>query len=375
MFSQTRYSTLISPGGQEFAPTAADFLTIPTAADVFGMGYAGISTEPTPSSINNNPAPISLSSAKTFLELSFTPWQRALIAERSLTSLAAHKKLNDQNTLGATMQYFSRGTVVYTTSSGAVQQKRYFDLAMGMAWSRKINDNISYGLGLKFVNANVFPMATMDFDPERTSTLAGDMGVYYRNDIAGKEKTTRYALAISMSDFGPKFHLNNDVELFLPTLLQLGGSLQYPIVENHGLLVSVEAHKLMVPTRPRYAMGDSLVLFGKDPEVNFLKGIFQSFSDAPGISSTDNSYNTFKEELQEIMASFGIAYVYKKQYFARAGYFYQHAGKGNNGFVGFGAGYDLGGSRLSVAYMLPIDSNLFKNTWQVSFAVKLREKE
>jgi len=375
VFSQTRYSTPFSPGKQEFAPTAADFLTVPTSADVFGMGYAGISTNPNSSNITNNPAPLALGNNNTFLELSFTPWQRNLLAEMSLTSLAAYRKLNEKNTLGATVQYYSQGTILSTSASGGLVQKRFYDIGIGMAWAREVNENFSYGLGLKYVNASVFPFASSDFAPERTSTLAGNMGIYYRNTVPGDEKATRYAMGISLSNFGPKFHLNNDIELFLPTLLQLGGSLHHTIGKNHGLLLSLEVHKLLVPTQPRYASEDSLVIVGKDPEVPFLKGIFQSFSDAPGISSTNNNYNTFKEELQEIMASAGLGYAYKEQYFARAGYFYQHTGKGNNGFISFGAGYDLGGSRLNVAYILPINSEIFKNTWQLSFAVQIKEKE
>ena len=86
-----------------------------------------------------------------------------------------------------------------------------------------------------------------------------------------------------------------------------------------------------------------------------ITGIFKSFSDAPGGAS---------EELKEIMWSLGTEYSYNSQFFLRAGYFYEHAMKGNRQYFGIGAGFALNVLRLDASYMLataqtsPLDQTL-----------------
>ena len=132
--------------------------------------------------------------------------------------------------------------------------------------------------------------------------------------------------------------------------------------------------KLLIPTQPVYETADSVNLIGKSTDVGALKGLFQSFSDAPGIPE-GNGRNVFKEEMQEIMIATGIEYTFKNRYSLRAGYFYQNEDKGNLGFTSLGAGLDLEGNELSFAYIFPVEDHGLRNSWQFSLIVSLKNKQ
>ena len=90
-------------------------------------------------------------------------------------------------------------------------------------------------------------------------------------------------------------------------------------------------------------------------DISPIKGIFKSFSDAPG---------GFKEELQEIQWSLGVEYTYHNQFSVRGGYHYEHENKGNRKYFSFGAGFKMSVFSLDAAYLIstaqsnPLDQTL-----------------
>ncbi len=97
--------------------------------------------------------------------------------------------------------------------------------------------------------------------------------------------------------------------------------------------ISYQADKLLVPTPPIYSdsifNGQFQIISGSNPDVGPFEGAINSFSDAPG---------GFSEELHEIIHQFGIEtrYVFSENKMVaaiRAGYFNEHALKGNRKFV------------------------------------------
>jgi hypothetical protein len=80
----------------------------------------------------------------------------------------------------------------------------------------------------------------------------------------------------------------------------------------------------------------------------------QSFYDAPGIIDTDGNLiknSKFKEELQEIMIGGGAEYWYRKQFAVRAGYFYEHANKGDRKYITAGIGLKLNVFSIDFSYL------------------------
>ena len=88
-------------------------------------------------------------------------------------------------------------------------------------------------------------------------------------------------------------------------------------------------------------------------------GVLGSFGDAP---------DGFSEEIRELMYSFGVEYWYDKQFAVRAGYYAEHATKGNRKFftVGLGLKYNVFG--LNFSYLVPTTNqrNPLDNTLRFS---------
>ena len=101
------------------------------------------------------------------------------------------------------------------------------------------------------------------------------------------------------------------------------------------------------------ATGEQVVLRGKDDPGSVVLGMFQSFYDAPGEPRSDGTYSTFLEEFHEIAYSLGVEYWYREQFAIRAGYFHEHANKGNRKYFTVGVGLQLNVFSLDFSYLVP----------------------
>ena len=166
---------------------------------------------------------------------------------------------------------------------------------------------------------------------------------------------------MNISNIGAKisYTANADKD-FIPTNLRLGGGLKVNIDEYNTMLFTADVNKLLVPTTPVYYPdsvdldGNLIPMFGKDPNVSVPLGMIQSFYDAPGIyNDKTGNVSVMKEELRELMYSFGMEYWYAKQFAIRGGYFHEHATKGNRKFFTVGFGLKLNVFSLDFAYLIP----------------------
>jgi hypothetical protein len=136
----------------------------------------------------------------------------------------------------------------------------------------------------------------------------------------------------------------------------------------------------MVPTPPEYydagdvlssgdtvSAGEKIIKYGKNPEVSVPVGMWQSFSDAPGIA-VNGKRSVLREELQEFTNSIGVEYWYNKQFAIRAGYFSEHQRKGNRKFYTVGMGLRLNVMGIDFSYLIPkyYNNNPLANTVRFS---------
>jgi hypothetical protein len=126
--------------------------------------------------------------------------------------------------------------------------------------------------------------------------------------------------------------------------------------KNNSLAILLDFNKLLVPTPPVYQLdstgkymydndGNLIIEAGKDPDVGVVRGMIQSFYDAPG---------GFKEEIKEINISTGVEYWYAKQFSIRLGYFNESATKGNRKYLTIGAGLRYSVFGLDFTYLIPV---------------------
>ncbi len=110
------------------------------------------------------------------------------------------------------------------------------------------------------------------------------------------------------------------------------------------------------------ALNQEYIVAGKDPNVAVATGIFQSFYDAPGVIR-NGERQIWREEFREINYSFGVEYWYAKQFALRAGYFHEHATKGNRKYFTVGMGLKLNVFGLDFSYLVPVSQrNPLENT-------------
>ncbi|MDE7155817.1 MAG: PorV/PorQ family protein, partial [Muribaculaceae bacterium] len=140
---------------------------------------------------------------------------------------------------------------------------------------------------------------------------------------------------------------------------------KYPVADRHNLALSVDFNKLLVPIKQRESDYDTSTIEGetqfaealqKWEDTSSISGIFKSFSDAPG---------GIKEEMREIEYAIGAEYDYNNTFFLRTGYHHQSKYKGNNNYLGFGAGFSFNNiATIDVSYMVatgrlsPLDQTL-----------------
>jgi len=272
----------------------------------------------------------------------------------ALSYLTGYYKLSEEQAFGFSLLYFDLGSIQFTDKEGnnlnIFNPKEY---AISAAYSRKLSENLGVALALKFIHSNLSGNISLGPETETKpgNTAAGDLSVYYKKDFMIKGKNINFATGANISNIGAKIsYTNNEEKDFIPTNLRIGFSTTADIDEYNKITFAFDANKLMVPSPPIYSdtNGNQMIVKGKDPNRPLLSGIFGSFSDAPG---------GFKEEMREIMLSFGLEYWYTDLFAVRAGYFNEHVTKGNRKYftLGIGIRYQVFG--LDFAYLTTLEQN------------------
>ncbi|MBL0342304.1 MAG: type IX secretion system outer membrane channel protein PorV [Bacteroidetes bacterium] len=351
--------------------TAVPFLIISPDARAGGMGDAGVASSPDANSIHWNPSKLAFVEKKMGFSISYTPWLRQLVPDINLAYVSFYNKLKGDQTIGASLRYFSLGNITFTDNVGTeIGQFNPAEYAFDFVYARKLSENFSGGIALRYIHSNL----TGGINVENNATKAGnsvaaDISAYYRTDLEIGQKDAVLALGLNISNIGAKIsYTETGVKDFIPINLRLGPSLKIKLNEYNDLTFLVDFNKLLVPTPPIYdptniQNGEQLILFGKDPDVGVAEGIFNSFSDAP---------DGGKEELREINIASGLEYWYDNQFAFRAGYFYEHATKGNRKYFTLGAGLKYNVFGIDFAYLIPTDQrNPLENTLRFSLLFDL----
>ena len=351
--------------------TAVPFLIISPDARAGGMGDAGVASSPDANSIHWNPSKLAFVEKKIGFAISYTPWLRKLVPDINLAYVSFYNKLKGDQTIGASLRYFSLGNITFTDNTGnEIGQFNPAEYAFDFAYARKLSENFSGGIALRYIHSNL----TGGINVENNGTKAGnsvaaDVSAYYQKEVEVGKKDAVFSFGLNISNIGAKIsYTETGVKDFIPINLRLGPQLKLKLNEYNDLAFLIDFNKLLVPTPPIYdptnvINGEQQILFGKNPDVGVPEGIFNSFSDAPG---------GFKEEIHEINIASGMEYWYDNQFAFRAGYFYEHATKGNRKYFTLGAGLKYNVFGIDFAYLIPTDQrNPLENTLRFSLLFDL----
>ncbi|HEX8547938.1 MAG TPA: type IX secretion system outer membrane channel protein PorV [Cytophagaceae bacterium] len=337
--------------GRRIISTAVPIFVISPDARSGALGDAGVAITPDANSIYWNPAKLAFIEKDMGFALSYTPWLRKLVGDMSLSYLTGYKKLSKEEAIGVSFNYFSMGKIAFIDEYQNPQGEGHpYELALGGTYSRKLSENLSLALSLKFIHSNlaggvVIPNSNA---PKAANTAAGDLGVYYKKDLVLGATNSNIAFGAMISNVGPRIsYTNNNERGYIPTNLKIGTAFTVELDPYNKMTFTVDANKLMVPTPPERDNKNNIIN-GKDPNRPVLSGIFGSFGDAPYGAS---------EELREVILCGGVEYWYNNLFAARGGFFNENKFKGNRKYftVGFGVKYQAFG--LDFAYLVPIQQN------------------
>lgn len=342
--------------------TAAPFLLIAPDARSGGMADMGVSTSPDANSQHWNPAKYAFLESQYTLGVNYTPWLRNLTSDVFLGSVTYANRIDERSAWAASLTYFSLGAIELRQTGDPNEPviiEKPNELALDGSYSLRLSENFAMGIGLRYIRSD-FALRVANSDINTVNTFAVDVSGYYQS--AEKNYGTfngKWRGGFNISNIGSKVSFTDSGQQdFIPTNLRFGGGFDFILDEYNTISANLEFNKLLVPTPPlRDSNGN--ILSGKDDNVGFFKGIFQSFNDAPG---------GFKEELKEYTWGIGAEYLYDKSFALRAGYFNESDFKGARKFFTLGAGFKFKSSQIDMSYLFNASdiNNPLENTLRFS---------
>ena len=350
--------------------TGVPFLLIASDARAASMGDMGVATSVDTYSQFWNPSKYVFSETRSGFGLSYTPYLSKLVNDISLGNLTYFNRINERSAFAVSLRYFSLGEIelVQDEFSPALLAKPN-EMTLDVSYSLRLADQFSMGVALRYLRSDL-KLSQTDPDATAANSFAVDISGYFQGEeqVYG-DVNGRWRGGFALQNIGPKIKYDNSEqsETFLPATLRLGGGFDFLLDQYNKVAVTAEVSKLLVPTPPLlgrehtftdlnengvydqgidtlgpYISSDYIIIDGQDPNVDFISGIFQSFSDAPG---------GFSEEMKEFTWALGAEYVYDNSFALRAGYFNESEEKGARKLLALGAGFKFSGTRVDLSYL------------------------
>lgn len=372
--SQTTYQGLFGQGKINTITTAVPFLMIAPDARAGALGDAGVASSPDAFSQHWNPAKYAFMDNELGFSVSYSPWMKKLVDDIDLGYLTFYYKLNNErDAISASLLFFSLGEIQFTNDIGQdIGSFAPSEYAIDVAYSSKLTKNFSGAIAFRYIYSNLTGNRFVGgMQSNAGQSVAGDVAMYYRYPTEINGRKSFISSGLNISNIGAKISYTETIAKdFIPTNMRLGFAFETELDEFNSIGVLLDFNKLLVPTPPEYKFNDSTGLPEIDPQGNYIisrgmsndvgvvRGIFQSFVDAPG---------GFGEEMREITLSMGVEYWYDNQFAFRAGYFHEHATKGNRKYFTMGVGLKLNVFGLDFSYLIPTGQrNPLENTLRFS---------
>lgn len=361
--------------------TSVPFLMISPDARAGAMGDVGVATSTDASSMHWNAAKMAFAKEKVGIALNYTPWLRNLVPDIALSYLSGYVQIDELQSFGASLRYFSLGDITFTNLNGEnIATFRPNEFAVDAGYARKLSDKFSVGIAMRYIYSNLAAGLDQNQQTKPGQSAAADISGFYTTPTQVLDKKSQLSIGFNISNIGAKIaYTESGQSNFIPTNLRLGSALTMEIDDYNAITVALDFNKLLVPTNPIYQrdangrivfdpQGNPVIQQGQDPNQKTLaEGMFSSFSDAPG---------GFQEELREINISTGVEYWYNSVFAVRGGYFYEHPTKGGRQFFTMGAGLKYNVFNLNFSYLVPTTNlqggNPLENTLRFSLLFDLQ---
>ncbi|MFK8297911.1 type IX secretion system outer membrane channel protein PorV [Capnocytophaga cynodegmi] len=346
--------------------TAVPFITLNTDATSLGLGNMGVATDPDVFSQQWNAAKYIFAVTEKGLGLSYSPYLNSLVGDMYLGNISFFKKLKRQNSAwSASFTYFNAGSInlsQYDNDAYIPQgTERPYEFFVDFGYALKLSEHFSMAVTARYLRSEL-SIYSRNLRNTAFSFASDISGFYTSKKISHSNYYGKYNIGFQIANIGAKVKYTDfQKEFFLPTILKVGASYQLIFSNQNKFTCSIQAEKLLVPTPPQYGFDDknhngkqdnnepTLIIAGRDTNVSFLNGIFQSFYDAP---------NGFSEEMEEIAWSVGVSYNFNNSFAVRSGYFKESSNKGSRNFFTIGSGFSVLKCGVNIAYLFSVSKEV-----------------
>ena len=372
--------------------TGVPFLLIASDARAAGLGDMGVATSVDTYSQQWNPSKYAFSEKKSGFGISYTPYLSKLVNDIFLGNVTYFNRINERSAFAASFKYFSLGEIELRQNAEDLGIRvNPNELTLDVSYALRLSDQFSMSVALRYLRSDL-RIPDIDANFGAAGSYGVDISGYYQSEeVAYNDFNGRWRGGFALQNIGPKIKYDDaGQENFIPTTLRLGGGFDFNFDYYNKLSVTAEVAKLLVPTPPikgniyesfndingngiydpnedelgtnNLAQGpngevlEDVILEGQDSNVGFVKGIFQSFGDAPG---------GFSEELDEFTWALSAEYLYQDSFALRAGYFNENENKGARKFFSLGAGFKYSTVNIDLSYLFsaskvqsPLESTL-----------------
>lgn len=288
-----------------------------------GLCNVGIAMPSDANSMHFNPSALAMSEQKFNLGLSYSPDFKSV--DQFFNYFSLFGKLGDKTALGGSLRFTSLGEVdsaVQNQATNTYQAQLNRELALNVVIARKIGNNLSVGIGVKYVHSNLGSLrdtsGRLFIHP--ANAIGIDLSATFRKSFKMMtEDDATFQAGLSLTNIGTKVNYapSNSNGQMMPANAGLGLSLSYAITPDHHITLSSDFNKLMVPSivspnDPAYDVNMNGVADYLEQSVP--EALLSSFTDSPDGPAG---------EIKELIYSVGFEYAFKKRYSFRFG----HQGK------------------------------------------------
>jgi hypothetical protein len=336
--------------------TGMPFVLIAADARAAAMGDMGVATSVDGFSQQWNPSKYAFSETKSGIAVSYTPYLSKLVNDIFLGNITYFNRIDERSAFAASFRYFSLGDIEFRDneiSQALIQRPN--ELTIDASYALRLSDLFAMSVAMRYLRSDL-RLPNVDAVPTSANTFGVDISGYYQSEEqAYSDFNGRWRAGFAVQNLGPKFKYDEGgQENFQPTTLRLGGGFDFIFDEYNKLAVTTEFSKLLVPTPPIYGKEysytdnnsngvydegiddisttpinqNNVIYKGRNPDTNFLSGVFQSFG-------------------------------------FRAGYFNESEIKGARKFLALGAGFKYNVVNIDLSYLFsaskvqsPLESTL-----------------
>jgi hypothetical protein len=344
--------------------TAVPFLMIGPDARAGGMADGGVASSPDASSMHWNPAKYAFIDKEFGFSLSYTPWLRNLVNDINLAYVTGYVKLDELQTIAFSLRYFTLGDIQFTDDQGnSLGTYKPNEFALSGTYARKLHQNLSLAVAGRFIYSDLTQGQNVQgVETKPGISIAADVALYWQKKVDWfSDMDAEFAWGLNISNIGNKISYSgsNIQRDFIPTNFRFGPRLTLELDDYNKISFQLDINKLLVPTPPIYALDSNNnripipgsdkfeIASGMDPEVPVMRGMIQSWYDAPGGA---------KEEFREFNYAVGMEYWYNNLLAIRGGFFWEDKTKGNRKYFDLGVGLRYNTFGLDFSYLIPVVS-------------------